>query len=199
MTDHAGDQQAKATENEDANEIEILGEHDTPPPIIIGEGSLFVESKHDFRLENRVRYTIRSARDVSIHAIRLLKGNGETHVSSGVVGAWHPTEACRITINLRDDLGNTTSIIEVGADRPDANGRFFYIEVEDGKELRDRGTPSRGRKRGHHLRFKNRNNQEERITRVRVRDPGHDFDIDVDGLRERGAEFQIMIWLNGIN
>lgn len=203
---HVEGDQTEAILREPFSDVRVLRLHTTPPPIVIGEGSLLVESWKQFTTSggsgsSPKRFKIEEAgQDVQIHFIRLLKGNGETYDAQA---AWHPSRAIHMTIETIDEIiGGGTSIIEVGEDV--ANGeRLFYIEVQNGKNLEHKGNPSKGKKRGNYYRFHSRPNLKNHITRLWVSDTGvnpvRNYNINFSTLPEDGNEFQVMIWLEAVD
>lgn len=175
-------------ETEDA---ELFHQHDTPPPTVIGEGSVTIDIKDDIdevytgggpAKHHRIRPKGTTGGNphnaVLLECIRLLNGNGETLYVNDAA------QDCELVIRLAD--GSEINVF---------GGAYYVIQTAGDKRLvkssgNDKPT---GAKRRFRYRHKDTNSKEFSISYVTVRSPTKPFAVDVSRLRAR-AEFQIMIW-----
>lgn len=171
----------------------ILTQHNTPPPTIIGQGSVTIDMRDDFDevagggtggAPKQYRIRPKGAtggspnNTVVLEYIRLLNGNGETlYFDTG--------EDSQILIRLED-----RSEIRV------YGGPFYTIETGSDKRLdKSMGGNDQppGHKRNFRFRHKDNGNHEFSIVYVEVRSPTSPFAVNVGNLDARD-EFKIMIW-----
>jgi hypothetical protein len=174
--------------------LEPRHQHDTPPPTVIGEGSLVIDLKDDFddtvggiggttpvkkRRRPRGSTNGNDHNAILFEYIRVLNGNGETLY-------WNDTaQDCEIYVRLTD-----------GAEVKVYGGEYFIIEHGPSRRL-VRSTASsdkpQGGKRQHRYRHLDLGNNQHSIEYVAVRSPTKPYEVNVLRLPGRD-EFQIMLW-----
>lgn len=175
--------------NEDTFDVDFFVQHDIPPPVLIGDGSLRVESDVDFTETGAAGpFTYErpsSGSDTGFGHIRILHGNGEM-----IYQDLTPDPASTLDIVLKDDRGATRNVRVTG-------GGAFRVTTD----VRLARNPGHGRKRPKAL-------NHPPIT------AGRDFRIESMEIKDRfgvtkfranarvpptnnfSEEFRILIWLH---
>jgi len=195
----ASDQRDRAAAQDQKHSVmrEIYNMHDTPPPLIFGDGSTFIESEDNLLADiaggngtPRIhkRYPKNGKNRAYMHAIRVLLGNGETPAD----GYFHPISdkaGCRIDIVFEDG-----AMIQI------AGGAYFSVRTDADKQLVRTGTP-KGAKRNHIYKHVGNdvNSPGRRMQRVTVTDGAKHYDHELGTLPSRGNELQLMIWIEDVD
>jgi len=195
--DERSDAESSESQHDDEPARRKIAEmHNTPPPIIVGEGSFFVDLRDDHRFVvkggggsgNPKRSAIepRAGKKYKFHVARILEGNGRTYAT------WDPHQNSKIYIYATPVTGGSPSVIKCTC-----NGDFFF-EYPAAEELRSKGKGNSSR-RVHHRYLKANFNT--RITRVRIEDdPGHNYDIVESDLEtETWEDFKLMLWIEEVD
>lgn len=172
-------------------DLTMFNQHNTPPPTIIGEGSVTIDMADDFDevaggsggapKQHRIRPKGTTGgspnNTVVLEYIRLLNGNGQT---------------------LYFEQGDDSAILIRLADRSEIRvygGPFYTIETGGDKRLvKSTGSDKpTGHKRTVRFRHKDAGNHESSIAYVEVRSPTSPFAVNVSSL-DASDEFKIMIW-----
>ncbi len=168
--------------------------HNTPPPIIIGDGSVFLEVRENLQVHetgvggNPKKKEIRpsNGKKYKFHYVRMLEGNGETYAQ------FDPSDDCEILIYASSDPGRNPFELRVACNGP------FFLEYPPAEEFRNNGMGNSS-KRVHYGRRKS--NKETGITRVVVRNcEGNNQDITAaDLLGNSFEDFKLMLWIEEVD
>jgi hypothetical protein len=175
-------------------------EHNTPPPILIGDGSLIVERSGEYLVNDVVTQNSRNHHKMNADGghtklypahIKVIDGSGEVLYRNDTA-----TE-CVVTMALIDpDNTSSTAIVNAGASPIVSNRRSFVIDTDGNKLLKKTNERPASTKRNVRYRHKDNGNKEFSIVDVKVTQ-GADvlFRVTLSTLPAGGEELKVLIWL----
>jgi hypothetical protein len=187
------DGRAKAT----ASPEEVRNTHDTPPPVVIGNGSFLVEKEKDYLLGeiitsgNKKQHHINpqgpGKKKIFPAHIKVIDGSGELLYRND------RAKNCVITFAVNE--GSSTILVTAAASPIVQDKQTFIIETDDNKELEKQTEKPTAKKR--QVRYKLKDGTKDfSIVDVKIVE-GTDvlYKVTLATLASMGDDFKVMIWL----
>jgi hypothetical protein len=177
-------------------------EHNTPPPIIIGDGSLIVErpgkyatgdivvDQNNHRRLHKINPDSTNTKLFPAH-IKVIDGSGE------ILFRNDDANDCLVTLSLVDKTNPlNTAIVNAGASPIVNNKQTFIIDTDEDKLLAKTRENTGSTKRDVRYRHKHGTNNKFLITGVKItQGPDVLYRVVPETLPSKGNELKVMIWL----